>query len=150
MSSANRAMRETFQIRSAAPRGLGLFAMRNYRAGDRLFDFEGIVLPHAEASPLALQIGDQSFLEESPGELLPHLNHSCDPNSRVVFGRWFVSLVAACRIAEWQEVAFDYDTTEADLRGDGCSFVCRCGSPACRGLIEGFKHSGGEPVWRRR
>ena len=69
------------------------------------------------------------------------LNHSCDPNA-TLRGQ---ELMARRRIQPWEEVTFDYDTTEYDMAEP---FPCRCGSPSCRGLIRGFRHL--DPTQRRR
>jgi hypothetical protein len=60
-----------------------------------------------------------------------YLNHSCAPNA-VVSG---LALVAIKPIGRWEEVTFDYNTTEFEL---STPFACRCGH--CDGtVIRGFK-----------
>lgn len=61
------------------------------------------------------------------------LNHGCDPNV-VLRGRTFV---ARQPIRCGDELTFDYESTEWDM---ATPFVCECGSPACRGLIRGYRH----------
>lgn len=61
------------------------------------------------------------------------LNHSCDP-SAILRGR---EVIARRRIRPWDEVTFDYDSTEYDMAEP---FHCRCGAPSCRGLIRGYRH----------
>lgn len=68
------------------------------------------------------------------------LNHSCDP-SAVLRGR---DVIARRRIGAWNEVTFDYDTTEWDMAEP---FLCRCSSPRCRGFIRGWRHL--DPAQRR-
>jgi len=48
------------------------------------------------------------------------LNHSCVPSARVE-GR---SLLAVRSLATWEEITFDYNTTEYEMASP---FVCRCG-----------------------
>ncbi len=60
-----------------------------------------------------------------------YLNHSCNPSGALVG----LSLVALRPIAQWEEVTFDYNTTEYQM---ATPFACRCG--ACDGgLIRGFR-----------
>ncbi len=61
------------------------------------------------------------------------LNHSCDP-STVIRGR---EVFARRRIKAWDELTFDYDSTEYNMAEP---FPCRCGSPRCRGVIRGYRH----------
>jgi hypothetical protein len=61
------------------------------------------------------------------------LNHSCDP-SAIIRGR---EVIARRRIKPWDEVTFDYDSTEWDMAEP---FPCRCGSSRCRGFIRGYRH----------
>lgn len=61
------------------------------------------------------------------------LNHSCEPNAAIRG----LEVVALRPITQWEEITFDYDTTEFDMAEP---FECRCGSLACRGVIRGFKH----------
>lgn len=59
------------------------------------------------------------------------LNHSCEPNAALVG----LELVAIRPIAAWNQITFDYNTTEYEM---AASFVCECG--VCAGsLIRGFK-----------
>lgn len=61
------------------------------------------------------------------------LNHSCEPNA-VVRG---LELIAIRPIQPWEEITFDYDTTEYDMAEP---FDCHCGNLLCRGRIRGFKY----------
>lgn len=61
------------------------------------------------------------------------LNHSCDP-SAIIRGR---DVLARRRIKPWDEVTFDYDSTEYDMAEP---FPCRCGSSRCRGFVRGYRH----------
>jgi hypothetical protein len=59
-------------------------------------------------------------------------NHSCEPNA-VLRGR---DMVAKSCIEPWQQITFDYDTTEYDMAQP---FTCRCGARSCRGMIRGWR-----------
>lgn len=60
-------------------------------------------------------------------------NHSCDPNATIVDRR----MVAIRDIAEWEQVTFNYNTTELSMAEP---FQCHCGSVHCLRTIAGFRH----------
>jgi hypothetical protein len=66
-------------------------------------------------------------------------NHSCRPNLAVA-GQ--IVLVARCEIEAGEELTFDYETTETAA----VPFVCRCGMPECRGIIDGSRWK--DPTFR--
>jgi hypothetical protein len=57
-------------------------------------------------------------------------NHSCAPNTGYVG----LDVVAARDIAEGEELTLDYAEV---LDETAETFECRCGTPACRGVIRG-------------
>lgn len=132
-------------VGSAGASGEGLFSTQQRAAGTVVFTFTGVLVPAAQATPLALQIDADQFLESSDG-FDNFLNHSCDPNCDIVFRGDTVLLVTRRAIAPGQELTFDYLTTEWDLfeqeraTGEPCAFRCGCGSATCRGLIAGFRY----------
>jgi hypothetical protein len=68
------------------------------------------------------------------------LNHGCEPNAAFVGRR----LVALRDIAAWEELSFDYETTEYEIAEP---FRCRCGK--CEGReVRGFRHL--DPAERQR
>jgi len=52
-------------------------------------------------------------------------------------------LVARRRIEAGEELTFDYDTTETST----VPFTCRCGTPGCRGVIDGSRWK--DPAFRQ-
>lgn len=123
--------------------GLGVFAREPIAAGETACVFGGVVITTAELSDRRRSEPgiDNRCVMVADGFLITpechthiddaeRLNHSCDANLGVV-GQ--VVLVARRPIAAGEEVTFDYDTTELDMP----PFACRCGSPHCRGLIDG-------------
>ncbi|MSU34443.1 MAG: SET domain-containing protein-lysine N-methyltransferase [Pedosphaera sp.] len=117
-----------------------LVAILPFVAGDRLFQVEGELTSHPSRN--SIQVGENQHIDLGVGhtqeEILDRyfwrfMNHSCEPNV-VVRGR----AVLACRdIEAWEDITFDYNTTEYDMAEP---FECRCGSPICRGRIQGFKY----------
>jgi SET domain-containing protein len=62
------------------------------------------------------------------------LNHACNPNA-VIRGR---EVVAIRPIAAWEEIHFNYNTTEYEI---SCPFPCGCEHPSCRGEpVRGFRY----------
>lgn len=62
-------------------------------------------------------------------------NHSCDPNSYMVYhDDCNYDLVASRDIQKGEEVTTDYETFDDGL--DGTSFTCACGSEKCRGIVK--------------
>lgn len=60
------------------------------------------------------------------------MNHHCEP-SAILRGQ---EVYAARSIAIWEEITFNYNTTEYEMAE---AFACQCGSMRCRGIIQGFK-----------
>jgi len=117
--------------------GRGVFVTRPYAAGEEILVFTGPVIDF-EASVAkgerecdAYQIMPNRYLDlDAPGVFI---NHSCDPNTGI---RDDIRLVALRDLHPGEEIRFDYSTT---MDEDHWEMECRCGSPACRGLIRDFK-----------
>ena len=62
-------------------------------------------------------------------------NHSCDPNSYMVYrDDNHYDLIASRDIGKGDEVTSDYESFDDGL--DGTSFTCACGTDKCRGIIK--------------
>ncbi|MCB9831529.1 MAG: SET domain-containing protein-lysine N-methyltransferase [Planctomycetes bacterium] len=125
-------------------------ATRSIAIEQVIMSFEGIMV--AEPSRYSIQIGSDQHLESPPDEarevmfdIRPwrFLNHSCAPNARVS-GR---NLIALRAIAPWEQISFDYNTTEYRL---AAPFQCRCGETTCCGTVSGFAALAPEQRERRR
>ena len=117
-----------------------LIAVRRIAAGTRLFRIEGEQT--RRPTRYSVQIGENLHIDLSGGhsseEILDRyywrfMNHSCEPNTHVR-GQ---EVIASHAIEPWEDVTFNYNTTEFDLAEP---FDCHCGSPGCFGTIRGFKH----------
>lgn len=61
-------------------------------------------------------------------------NHACDPNSEMIYHSDSVYDTIALRdIKRGEEITSDYESFDSGI--DGTSFMCKCGSSNCRGLI---------------
>jgi hypothetical protein len=118
-----------------------LVALQAFAAGELVLRIEGELTEHP--TRYSVQLGVAQHVEIPAGELgdlervfdrypWRFLNHSCAPSARVE-GR---KLLAARAIAPWEEITFDYNTTEDDMASP---FTCRCGH--CDGRrIGGFSN----------
>lgn len=128
---------------------LRLLATHAFAAGEPIAPLQGDLVETRTRYSIEL---DRDCHLSAPAEvpfegLMAHyywrfLNHSCRPNT-MVRGR---ELVAAAPIVAFEELCFDYDTTEWELAEP---FVCRCG--VCDGReVRGFRHLSPSDRTRRR
>ena len=95
------------------------------------------IRPFSKASPWAMQIDDNKFVDTKEFVVGDYINHSCDPTLKIDFNR--LTFVANKPIVPGDELTYNYDTTEFDLVRDRLDFTCHCGSKNCIGKIKGFK-----------
>lgn len=117
-----------------------LLATSTIRSGECLFRLKGDKVNHP--SRFSVQIDQNLHIDlegtHSETEVLDRyfwrfLNHSCEPTAAIRG----MDVVALREIGQWEEITFDYDTTEYDMAEP---FDCRCGNLLCRGRIQGFKY----------
>ncbi len=109
--------------------GKGVFAAADFNIGDCVLAIEG--RPADKRGSHTIQVGRLEHMLPDPPGL--YLNHSCDPNCGIQGTR---ILVARRRIAQGEQVTFDYAMTEEELE---YPFDCQCGAESCRGQITGFR-----------
>ncbi|MFN9785894.1 MAG: SET domain-containing protein-lysine N-methyltransferase [Planctomycetia bacterium] len=115
-----------------------VLAMQAFKAGQVVDTLRGMI--KKRPTRYTLQVGwnqhldvakdatHERIMSEHPWQFL---NHSCEPSVRVQ-GR---DLVAIRAIKAFEELSFDYETTEWDMASP---FTCRCG--ACEGrVVRGFR-----------
>lgn len=125
-----------------------VLAMQAFKTGEVVDTLRGMI--KKRATRYTLQVGWNQHLDVAKDAPLDRimadhpwqfLNHSCEPSVRVQ-GR---DLVAARPIKAFEELSFDYETTEWDMASP---FTCRCG--ACDGrTVRGFRWLSGEERLRR-
>jgi len=127
------------ETRPSAIAGQGLFAARDFAAGERLAAYRG---PRSAIPPARSETGEVHALEIAPGLWLDGsgadnparwANHSCAPNAELVWlgaaeGAWLISLRA---LRAGEEIAFDYGFSLAE----SLFHPCACGAPGCVGRI---------------
>ena len=118
--------------------GQGLFAERDYQAGDLIMILRGPrfgrqdPLHETPDGANLLQTGFRSYiLLGSPGV---YANHSCDPNAGIMENR---RLVAIRAIETGEEIRYDYSTT---MDEDYWTMDCLCGTESCRGVVTDFRY----------
>jgi SET domain-containing protein len=121
--------------------GRGLFAIAPFAQGDVVAVKGGHFVDSATLRSLPahlqeteIRIADDLHLaavsDDEFDDVMLFLNHSCEPNVGL-FGN--IVFVAMREIAAGEELATDYAFfDDNDLRMD-----CRCGRPACRGVVSG-------------
>ena len=141
-----------FAIRSSKIQGKGAFATRRIKKDERIIEYLGECIDEAESDirypddemgrhhTFLFSIGDGTrVLDAGPIEWpAKYINHSCDPNCEAIEeedGRVFISAIRA--IEPGTELLYDYayERTEDHTAEDEKLYVCRCGSPKCRGTI---------------
>ena len=127
-------------LRDAPGRGRGLFATQPIAEGETVIVWGGAyggadLRRRAElAGKATMQWDDELWSVESDDDHPAYaINHSCEPN---VWMTGPFSLIAMRPIAAGEEITADYALWEADEESV-CGWVCRCGSPRCRGRITG-------------
>ena len=130
--------------------GKAVFASQGFATGETIVRFSGRRVAAARVPAAAagrqdrfVQVAADAYLGPS-GRVDDLINHSCQPNTGLRFTEEGVFLVALRDIAPGEEIAWDYSTT---LQDSGWAMACRCGSPACRGVIGDFAAL---PAERRR
>jgi SET domain-containing protein len=108
----------------------GVFARRDFKKGDVILKWKPKILRKPEAEKLEdnqrhylYKVGrNKYFLMQSPEKFV---NHSCEANTRVKNN----CDVAVRNIEKGEEITSNYG------KGGLNSFICKCGSKDCRGVI---------------
>jgi SET domain-containing protein len=122
--------------------GRGVFAKRNFLAGETLFEIKGKLITCYEDENIdeetrsnTIRFNTDYFLSPK-GNFGNFTNHSCNPNSRLVkrVGKLFI--IAITDIRKGEEVTFDYSTVLAS--DDIWRMNCKCKEKNCRKVIKKF------------
>ena len=139
-----------FELRTSAIQGTGAFAVTDIPKGTRIVEYTGEKITNREADrryddekmsrhhTFLFTLNSRYIVDAAVGgNEARFINHSCDPNCEAVIedGRIFVE--ALKRIPAGTELAYDYayERTKEHTEEDEKLYVCRCGSPKCRGTI---------------
>jgi len=139
-------------VRRSRIHGRGVFAARDMAEGERIIEYTGERISHAQADArcpddeaakkhhtFLFAVSDRVVIDAAKGGSdARYVNHSCDPNCEISIARGRVFIDAMVDIAAGEELFYDYwyETDEsysmADLRR---IYPCRCGASACRGTL---------------
>jgi SET domain-containing protein len=127
------------EVRPSSIEGLGLFAARAFRAGERIRRIN-VVREITPDAPLREELGERADHCDYPdGKVVllgfpdRHINHSCDPNAYVLYEGAAACFVARRPIAPHDEITCDYNV---NITG-GTAWPCHCGATRCRGTTVG-------------
>jgi hypothetical protein len=119
--------------------GKGIFTDKTVTAGKQLFEVTGKIVHYTKTFNTKGSLVNNTFRynEEhylSPqGKIGDYLNHSCNPNCKIVKKGKKLFVVALKPIKPKQEITIDYSTILAN--DDIWTMKCKCGSKKCRGKI---------------
>ncbi len=139
-----------FRVRRSKVHGLGVFATRAIKKGQRIVEYLGDRISHKEAdrrydgkeendNHTFLFSVDRGLVIDAGvnGNDARYINHSCDPNCESVIENRRVFVDAVRDIKPGEELTYDYQIGRE--RGDPPNvdeiYACRCGAKSCRGTM---------------
>ena len=130
---------QDLEVKPSLVEGLGIFATRAFRAGERITRVNVVREVNSEAR-IREDLWERSdFCAYPDGRVVliafpeRHVNHSCDPNAYEQFEGKSSSLVARRSIAAGEEITIDYNI---NISG-GTAWRCHCGAFRCTGEVVG-------------
>jgi hypothetical protein len=116
--------------------GLGIFAGATFHQGQTIFHIDGarkryttLLRRGGTFLDNCFRISENYYLSPE-GYIGVYLNHSCDPNAKVVKEGRRLFVRAITKLVKGTEVLIDYATITA--RDDIWTMPCNCGSARCR------------------
>ena len=138
-------------VRRSRIQGRGVFAARHIVEGERIIEYTGALLSHAEADALCedesarrhhtflFAVDDRCVIDgANGGNDSRFINHSCDPNCESVIVGRRVYIHALRSIESGEELLYDYwYVTDEGYTLDELRRVypCRCRASNCRGTL---------------
>lgn len=139
-----------YEVRRSPIQGRGVFAQRRIRRGQRIIEYAGERISNDEADrrydddrmdrhhTFLFTLDDETCVDgNSQGNDARLINHSCDPNCEAVIEDGRIWIYAKRNIQPGVELAYDYqyERTGGNIAQLEKFYVCKCGSPKCRGSI---------------
>lgn len=107
--------------------GLGLFAMRPFKKGERIIEYVGRTISNAEAytsrSKYLFEVNTRKTIDGTAREnVARYINHSCTPNCEPEIERGRIFIDAVKNIKAGEELAYDYgeEYFNEHIRPYGC------------------------------
>ncbi len=122
--------------------GKGIVTKKKFLPNETIFEVAGIFVACDEDDDMDEAERNNTFRFDvdryiSPkGRIADYLNHSCEPNAKVLKKNKKLFVVAINTIPKNVEVVIDYSTITA--RDDIWTMKCNCGTESCRGIIKKF------------
>ena len=148
--------RDFVRVGPSRIQGKGLYAKRKIPRGTRIIEYTGERVPLARllvevgagsaAQAYTFRLNASTVIDGTRGgNEARFINHSCDPNCEAYVFDEKVYIYAMRDIVRGDELTFDYQLSPV-LRGrrpkaDRAAYLCRCGSPKCRGTMLSRKRS---------
>jgi uncharacterized protein len=138
------------EARNSAIHGRGVYALAPIRKGERILEYLGERISHAEADrryQLKADDDGHTFLFIASnrtvidagvsGNDARFINHSCNPNCETVIEGSRVYIDAIRNIRPGEELGYDYQLTweSTDDPAELALYACRCGAKKCRGTM---------------
>ncbi len=133
--------KETLAIKDCR-NGKGIFAKKVFSPKEVVFEVGGTFLTCDEDEDVDEETRNNTYRYNKDLFLSPKdrigdmLNHSCEPNAKVVKKAKRLFVVAIKEIPRNTEVCIDYSTIIA--RDDTWHMQCNCGTESCRGIVKKF------------
>lgn len=131
-------MRKDVEIKETRKKGIGVFALRNFRRGEVVFtNLRGKLVKDKNLAKILKSEGDHlNEIDKETWEIMNPLgrfvNHSCDPNTLPKeSSKKIVPYIALKPIEKGDEITVDY-RINAHM---GNTWKCYCGSKNCLGKI---------------
>jgi SET domain-containing protein len=122
--------------------GKGLFAKKNFITNEKVIDLKGELITCDEDDDLddetrsnTIRFSRELFLSPK-GEVGNFINHSCNPNSKIIKKKGILSIITIHSILKGDEITFDYSTILA--LDDIWRMNCNCNDKACRKIVKSF------------
>ena len=151
MYRKKRRRRRRFAVRRSSIHGKGVFALRRIRKGERIIEYKGERISHAEADrryeaeheaddphTFLFTVDDKIVIDAARGGNSSRwINHSCSPNCETEDDDGRIYIEALRDIRPGEELTYDYllyldeRHTPAAKRENRCF----CGSRRCRGTM---------------
>ena len=149
-SKATRTPDLPFELRRSPIQGRGAFATRRIRPGQRIIEYVGEHIDRDEGDrryddahmsrhhTFLFALDDGSVIDAAVGgNEARFINHSCDPNCQAIEEEGRIFIEAIRNIQPGTELLYDYAYERSDdhTEEDEQLYICKCGSPKCRGSI---------------
>jgi hypothetical protein len=141
---------QPFELRTSTIQGRGAFATRSIRKGARIIEYIGERISQEEADEryddsamrrhhtFLFNIDEDTVIDAArEGNDARFINHSCEPNCQAFQEGDRIFIYARRDIQPGEELSYDYGYERTEDMGpeEEKLYVCRCGTPSCRGTI---------------